>query len=102
MTSFTRELMTAPNAVPITTATARSIMFPLNANALNSCHNFEKPMAPPVEIPSNRANLREIAGQLQESAGLAPHKISGGWSDNLDREILGVHALVRERCQGLL
>src|SRR5688572_20289886 len=36
MTFLTIESMTFPNAAPMTTPTARSIMLPLRANALNS------------------------------------------------------------------
>src|SRR5947209_2489602 len=39
ITSSTSALITLPNAAPMTTATARSIMFPLNAKDLNSDHS---------------------------------------------------------------
>src|SRR5260370_41163226 len=40
MTLLTSEFTTVVNAVPITTAIAKSIMFPLNANDLNSSQSF--------------------------------------------------------------
>src|SRR5689334_2659984 len=40
MTFVTIDVITLPNAAPITTATARSIMFPLRANVLNSWTRF--------------------------------------------------------------
>src|SRR5436853_1047930 len=37
---LTSAFTTAPKAAPMMTATARSIMLPLSAKVLNSCHSF--------------------------------------------------------------
>src|ERR1041384_2665401 len=57
MMSLTIELITAPNAAPMTTATARSTMFPLKAKALNSCQSlsFIGHLRYTIDLSSNRS-----------------------------------------------
>src|SRR5262249_49090821 len=57
MMFVTSELTTSPNAFPMTTAMARSIMLPLKANSLNSCQRL---LAFMVESPVMQFNRDRV------------------------------------------
>ena len=81
--SFTSELITAENAAPMTTATARSIMLPLNANALNSCSSCFRFMTVTLSVVPANSNLLLRNRRVPKGKGQL-------FSDSSDRQIESV------------
>src|SRR5262245_50208601 len=65
MIFVTSELTTSPNAFPMTTAMASSIMLPLRANSLNSCHKLRTCMI--------RSPYGQTSGRTTDHVGCLLH-----------------------------